>query len=281
MKANNSEYTNWQVGGFWDEKNNSQSLIQTNWSDVEFILDECNELVNFYFQVTLPYNKCPHCEGGYPPRAFELCYGHNKCYSGFKEGCYEEFVNTLSQMSNYDIKVAFGNMEGEYVTRLPVTLTDGRVVRYHKDLATWQELDIREPYTKYKPKADNIEDPMSELFPSGQDLAEQYLASEDDLSDLGGIHDYRDFRYTISKYIVENEGLDFECSICHGLGEIPNGEEAICSLSLWFIQPRRGYSHGRMVESITEADLPAVYQFLAQTRTRHQNLYAKIEQLQN
>lgn len=71
----NPDYLGWGVyedymtgGESWNK-----SIVTDTWKAVDLTLDDFNEVVNFYFEITRDSVECPHCEGsGYNPATAEI-----------------------------------------------------------------------------------------------------------------------------------------------------------------------------------------------------------------
>lgn len=71
-------------------------------------------------------------------------------------------------------------------------------------------------------------------------------------------------------------GLPLRCSACGGSGTRFTREETSLGLTLWVIHPRKGASRGLEIMDITEAQLPAAFDFLRRAAARNAARFAKV-----
>lgn len=71
-------------------------------------------------------------------------------------------------------------------------------------------------------------------------------------------------------------GIPVLCEQCGGSGRIFTEGEAHLSLTLWVIHPRKGCSRGFEILRINQEDLPSVFAFLTEAKTRMMGIFSKI-----
>lgn len=71
-------------------------------------------------------------------------------------------------------------------------------------------------------------------------------------------------------------GLPIRCSACEGSGTRFTREETSLGLTLWVIHPRKGAYRGLEIMDISEAQLPAAFDFLRRAAARNAERFAKL-----
>lgn len=84
--------------------------------------------------------------------------------------------------------------------------------------------------------------------------------------------------HTVVKYICERDGIIMNCPICGGDGYIYEGE-AFVNLILWMLHPRKGCSRGVEIKNIKQEDLPSIFMWLDEARTRNANRFSGLDLL--
>jgi len=72
-------------------------------------------------------------------------------------------------------------------------------------------------------------------------------------------------------------GLPVYCDMCEGHGIVYTAPAAQLNLVLWVIHPRKGASHANLIRNLTQADMPAVIEFLQGAARRNQDRFSKLK----
>ncbi len=82
-------------------------------------------------------------------------------------------------------------------------------------------------------------------------------------------------RLLLIAFRSRSQGHEPECPVCEGHGYVYTSPTAHVALELWVLYPRKGASAGIVIETITEADVPAALKFLAEAADRNAMRFAK------
>lgn len=204
-------------------------------------LDDLNECVNFYFQVTRRNKPCTACEG--------------TCYNPATKQLYDDWYDFAGTGRRWCDKITQDEVV-ELVKQGRLTeLTDRR---YSYD-GLWHYWDREAKEQKLLEGEPN--------FPT----AEKVNA----WAQKGMGHD------AINCWIcVETRarrlGVWGPCEVCRGRGKVYLEPKAHLSLQLWILHPRKGCSRGIYIERVEKEDLPRVTEFLQEAARRNQARFSRV-----
>lgn len=214
--------------------------LKFNNIDEMFELNELNECVNFYFEVTRKSEKCPTCQGGglnLPTTALE------KAWYDFDETG-NRWCDSLTEVEVEALMKA-GRLRGE--------LTDFRGY-YDTEKDTW---------VMWNDKGELVPCEKPE-FPLPEEV--------NNWAKTGFGHDAIN-RSICVRARAEHLGVWEYCPTCEGEGEVFTEDFATVSLQLWILHPRKGASRGVRIHNIKESDLPKVYELLRTAKQRNNDRF--------
>lgn len=242
----NPKYVHW--GCFEDYMSTTKEgwasrVIVKNWKELEFRLDDLNELVNFYFKVYRKNHTCEHCDGS------DL----NKETYQLSEDWYD-FEKTGRRWDNKltDVEVL-------------ALAKQGRLHNFVKDNFYFD--DKLQKWCGWK-EGENVVLDSEPKIPTAEEV--------NTISKQGGFggHDAINRSICITAR-AKHLGIYGNCEHCEE-GYIYDDEKAIVALQLWFLHPRKGCSRGVYIESIVEEDIPNVISYLKEARDRNNERFSKL-----
>lgn len=200
-------------------------------------LDELNELVNFYFQISRDAKNCEACDGGgQNPETTEIAntfYSHmNAAGTCWHDKITQDEVEALQK--NNRLRVPGKDAKGEFMWVKKEGLTAAEVNESNAE--------------GYRP-----------------DIKRNMDYDHDAIN-----------RWILVETRAKRLGVYGKCKECKGHGHIYTAPAAHVSLVLWFIHPRKGCSRGVEIETITEQDLPKVFSYLKEAKKRNSKRFAKV-----
>lgn len=205
----------WKEGDGWNSR-----VISPTWPEFgPWNLDDLNECVNFYFEVSRESKDCETCGGdGYHPDARSV-------------------VNTF-----YRHQCGPGQVE-------------------------WND-KITEDEAEALVKAGRA--------PAGSTAESINAQNRPGARGMG--HDAIN-RHILIETRLARLGLPMRCQECGGHGYVYTAPAAHVSLVLWWLHPRKGCSRGIMVELVEQADLPAIFAFLAKAAEQNASRFKAVVEL--
>lgn len=220
----------------------SRSILQT--FDEMWGLDDLNECVNYYFNVTRAHKKCVECnESGYNPETKKI----SDTFYDF-EGTGNRWCDKITQ-DEVEALVKHGRLRDVV----------GRSCYYDEELNTWIGWE------------NNVK---IEIEPPTMPLAEDI--NENERTGMG--HDAIDRAILIETRAKRLRVFGY-CEYCKGNGYIYTSDTAKLGLQLWILHPRKGCSKGVYIENIKQEDLPKVKKYLLEARDRLNNIFKNVEKI--
>lgn len=262
--GNNEDYM-WNDKEGWSSRQSfgTWGAFQENFGG----LDDLNECVNFYFQVTRDSKLCELCAGdGYHPDARWVSDSFYRHSSPFKsqnamERSGRAFMESFGASFLPHPGESFPTEEtlAKYGPEFRAFCEDMRT-RHHWDRAITQD------------EADALRD--SHRGPKEGATAEQWNSGSDSfLGDFG--HDAIN-RGVLIHTRLERMGIPSSCPDCEGNGHIYTATEAKVQLQLWILHPRKGCSRGVLVEEIKREELPEAAEYLATAAARNAQRFSRV-----
>jgi len=251
----NPDYCSW--GNYEDYMTNKDSqwgsAIELETVCELWGLDELNELVNFYFEVTRENESCEHCDQtGLNPETKQL---RDSWYSFDK-----------SEWISINRNKRYNNLAWQYhLTEVEIKelvkhgrLNDLMTTRcsFDKETEKWYgwidgtKQEIEEP--EY-PTPESVNAWAIKGF--GHDSINQWIAVE-----------------ARARYL----GVYGHCEHCDGQGYIYTEPKAKLSLQMWFIHPRKGSSRGVYLKNIEQNELETVIEYLKEARQRNYDRFSML-----
>lgn len=251
LLSKNPEYVFWgNYEDYMSDKNSGwRSPTELESFDDVWGLDELNELVNFYFEVTRKHHQCPHCEGeGINPETKQL----SDDWYDF-EGTGRRWCNNIGEV---EIEAL---IKGGRLT----DFTGDDWYSFDEKRNVWTKLDRRLPMAQ----REWVECEKPE-FPTPEEVNKWSKSGG-----LGG-HDAIN-RWICVKARAQHLGIYGSCEHCDE-GYIYDEDFARVGLQLWYLHPRKGASRGVYVKNIEEKDVPRVIQYLKGVAQRNAQRFEKL-----
>lgn len=252
----------WVKGDGWNAP-----VLRETWAEGRLDLDEMNEVVNFYFEVSRDNKQCETCGGnGYHPDAHwisESFYSHS---SPFKVPSQDE-VNAQRLMASF----GGGSHAKVLHSFFPSTAT---IEKYGIPFFEFcQETQQRGGFWH-----DAItEDEAAVLVGAGRGRFCKLTTAEDFNTAEGkrGIatHDAIN-RSILIEQRCKRLGVPKHCPTCDGNGYVYTTDQCRLGLILWVLHPRKGCSRGWEIKNLKQSELPEVYAYLAEAAERNQQRFA-------
>lgn len=254
MLKNNPPYTSW--GNFEDSMSNKDrgwcSPVEINSPDELFGLDEMNELVNFYFELTRDNRECPHCEGSAANPATKAI---NEAWYSFDKVQWKQIddgrrINEAAwQYKLTEVEVEALAKEGRLWDFIP-----RKKYRWNKAIDSWTENDHDDWIACEQPE-----------YPTPEAVNEWAI------NGMG--HDSIN-RWICVEARAKHLGVYGECGHCDDGRQY----EGHCKLNLqmWMIHPRKGAARGVYLHDIKEAGVPRVIAYLKQAGERNANRFSNL-----
>lgn len=238
----NPDYTGWGPyedymcgkGEGW-----SSRLLLDSWPELAkgFHLDDLNECVNFYFEISRASKRCEHCEGsGHNPQTKKIAdafYG-----PGYRGG----WVDQITQ------------------EEVDFLIEKGRIG------LKWDEAK--------KEMVPEVPRPTAAEVNACNSRSNGLLTSPRGRSGVWS-HDAINRVYLIEAR-AKRLGVWGVCEHCEGEGAIYTEPQAHVNLILWWLHPRKGCSRGIEVKNIQQAELPEVFAFLKSAADRNAERFARV-----
>ena len=254
----NPNYVSWGPGEdyMWrdDESWGSQKIFGS-WKEFgPWLLDDMNELVNFYFEIERDSCECVRCGGnGYHPDAQWVTESFYKHSSPFTQQTTQEAI-IMEKMIGMGCSFKAGAVGRG---NLP---DDETLNRYGPEFRAF-----------CKKMASGSGEWQNDLTPDEEKALKK--AGRNNIGPLG--HDAIN-RSILIEARLKRFGIPQTCPDCGGHGYIFTEEQAHLNLVLWWLHPRKGCSRGIRVERIKQAELPTVYGFLREAAERNAERFSKI-----
>lgn len=217
-------------------------VIQKDWKDHDWALDEYNEIANFYFEVYRKNHNCPHCDGT----------GLNKKTHQLSEDWYD-FAHT-------------GRRWSEKLTDVEVLALAkaGRLHNFTKERFYFD--DESQKWMGWKDKVKVVLDEMPQL-PTAEEVNQ--------IARGKGIGHDAINRWVCIEARAKHLGFYGHCEHCES-GVIYDEDNARVALQLWYLHPRKGASRGVYIENINQEDVPSVIKYLKEARDRNNERFSKL-----
>lgn len=233
-------------------------LLYKSWKDFGIKLDEYNEVVNFYFELSRDNKQCTGCNG--------------TCFHPDAQWVSESFYKHSSPFCNLE--------ERERQTKLLLASFTGSI---DKSIPTIGKSDGNFPseatLKKYKPEFREFCEKMA----SGKYFWSDDI-TEDEKQALRDNHRSWDYplghdainRSILIKARLKRYGMPRLCVVCDGEAYEYIEPEAHVNLILWILHPRKGCSRGAEIQRIQQNELPKVFKFLRTAADRNAARFAEI-----
>lgn len=235
-----------------DNKGWESRCIIENWDSFDFGLDELNEVVNFYFEVTRENVECESCNGG----------GYNEKTKIISDNFYRH-----SGYSNDIIETNWSNNITD--TEVETLVKKGRLRDFFKDL---YRFDDKKGWQKsvFKNKKCiwvNCDKPK---MPSASTV------NEWNKNGMG--HDAIN-RWILIEARANALGVWGYCKKCDGNGHIYTEPKAKLGLVLWVLHPRKGCSRGVHVKEIKKNEVNKIIDYLKEAEKRNTTRFSKLSHI--
>lgn len=244
----NPEYVWWgNYEDYMSDKNSRWgSPVELNSFSEVWNLDELNELVNFYFEVTRKNHECPHCEGNnLNPETLQL-----------SEDWYD-FEGTGRRWCDYltDVEVEALVKGGRLSDLMDSWYSYDEERDVWKCMDTSLPRDQREWVECKKPKMPTADEVNSwNKNGMGHDAINRWICVEARAKHLG---------------------IYGHCDHCDE-GYIYDEDKAKVGLQLWYIHPRKGASRGVYIKEIKQNEVPQVINYLKEAAKRNQERFNEL-----
>lgn len=272
------DYMSKDEGSGWD----SRVLLKT-WPEM-WNLDELNEVVNFYFQISRASVNCIHCGGsGTHPHALwvkDSWYHHSSPFSHM----------TVGEVQAKAVLDSFGGWRHDEVLGRDAYPSEETLSKYSPEFREFCEA-MRDGDGCWADKL--TQDEVDALVERGRlrDLTHEFIpgtgwqqkettitaaqVNQWSRRKTGMGHD------SINSWIAVSQrckrfGIPEECPECDGHGRDFTEPSAHVSLILWILHPRKGCSRGVEIERIEESELPLVFAFLKEASERNAKRFAGV-----
>jgi len=233
--------------GGWDSRVNADTITEGLWS-----LDELNEVVNFYFEVTRESEPCEHCDqSGYNPETKKI---KDSWYSfDNSEWVYIGNKRYNSQAWQYcltEIEIEALVKAGRLTDLIKINCS------FNKEENKWYGwIDgVRQEIEKPEyPTPDKVNEWAKHGF--GHDAINQSICVEARAKHLG-VYGY--------------------CEYCDGKGYNYITDKARLGLQLWFLHPRKGCSKGVYIKDIKQEELSKVIEYLKEAAQRNADRFSRL-----
>jgi len=265
--------------GGWDSR-----VIVGTWSDNPFILDELNEVVNFYFEINRKNRECETCGGnGYHPDSHwvaESFYRHSSPFNIpsrrdqiIHQGLQEKFglqFHTKVMSGAYPSEELLAKYGDEFKAFcFQMRETDGS---WH-DKVTQDEVDALVKEERLWNLSDAKWNAETKQCEGGRKItAEEVNTAE---RGKGVVHDGIN-RCILVQRRLERFGMPYTCNDCGGCGNIYDEPDCHLGLVLWVLHPRKGCSRGVHIKHIDQDQLPEVFAFLKEAAERNVTRFEKV-----
>ncbi len=274
----NPSYTCWGPGedymstreGGW-----SQAQEHDTWAEFgPYGLDDLNEVVNFYFEVTRASKKCPDCENGYSLKAAVIndqWYGtapFDPVAYGARPLAREDYADEVErQFSRTDVyrptvsreayvEHLYNHHKGQWAHHLIQADVDALVEagRLHDLTHKWIQGEGW------------VVDP--EKPPVTPEMVNKWS-----LSGMG--HDSINHSICV-RARCEREGVPVECATCEGHAYVHTSPTSRLGVVLWVLHPRKGCSRGVRVRNLSQDDARAAVKYLRAAARRNAKRFSKL-----
>lgn len=251
----NPSYCSW--GNFEDymigkDKGWAQSQEVETWAE-RYGLDDLNEVVNFYFEVSRSSHSCPHCnDTGLNPASQRI----SDTFYDFEETG-GRWCDKITPDEVYAL-VKSG--------RLQDFMPDKKWHQFDEEANSWQFLDR----SLEKAAWVNCNEPQ---MPLAKDV--------NDANSMGPNRTFMHSHDGINRSILirtraQRLGVWGECEYCDGNAYIYDEDFARVALQLWVLHPRKGCSKGLYIKNIEKNELPEVFAYLREAAQRNAERFIKI-----
>lgn len=251
----NPNYCSWgNYEDYMSDKNGQwNSPIELESVNDLWELDDLNELVNFYFDISRDSVECEDCGGS----------GLNKETKKLSDGWY-----------SFD--------ETEWIYTSSNRRYNNNTWQYHLTEAEIKELVKRGRLNDLMKKRCNYDEETGKWFEwvnkEKQETSEPEYPTPEQVNEwarVGMGHD------GINQWIcVESRakqlGVYGHCDKCEGEGRIFTEPKAKLSLQMWFIHPRKGSSRGVYLKNIEKDEVETVIKYLKEARDRNADRFSKL-----
>lgn len=254
-------------------------VIKNSWKEFgPWGLDELNELVNFYFELSRKIEPCKTCgQTGYHPDALWVSESFYQHSSPFRVPTYEEkrislfmaqicgsIKEELPITSNFPSEEVFSKYGSEFKTFCE-QMRDGDGC--WNDKITEDEVDALwegNRLDRYKGNAKPTAAEVNEL----QHKRGCGLVSHDAIN-----------RSILVHTRLKRFGLPASCPTCEGRGYNYTAPQGHLNLILWMLHPRKGCSRGIEIQNIQKEDLSDIQKYLQTAAERNAARFGKISEI--
>ncbi len=244
----NPEYTWWGPHGDYMKKSGDgweAPIMVDDWAALDLKLDDLNEVVNFYFEVSRASKTCKACDRtGYAPLAKRVADDYYASPSDSYE--YQDVLKARRWCDAITLDEAQALVDG------------GRLTSWDEATRTWKKAECVDEAFVERVNAANRRD---------------HKASDNDLDNLQ--HDAIN-RHILIRARCKRLGITINCPECGGTGAVYVAEQAHVTLVLWLIHPRKGASRGVEIERVSREDAPQALAFLSKAADRNASRFAKV-----
>ncbi len=227
-------------GSGWDSR-----MIVGTWNKDEWVLDEYNECVNFYFEIYRKSHTCEACDGSQlNPQTKQLRDDWYDLAGTGRRWCHNINESEIEQLMMSGRIKSVSNFNGHF----------------SKDRNAWCKWVDGELVECERPPMPSpaVVNEWAKNDPMAHDGINHYICYSTRAKDLGVY------------------GL---CESCDGRGVIYDEPSATVGLQLWILHPRKGCSRGVYIEKIEEHQLEEVFCYLREAAERNSDRFSKINSL--
>jgi len=281
----NPEYSSW--GPYEDYMAGSKAqwsspVVKDEWEP--FGLDDLNEVVNFYFEISRDSRECATCAGaGYHPDAqwvTESFYQHSSPFCAGDRALSRAFSRAFGDGS-------FSEVHGPNTFPSEATLAKyGPEFRafceqmrdgdgYWNDKATQDEVDALMSKGRLNIESGRKWDSETREWIGGRRLSATEVNAMQHGRGFGFGHDAIN-RSIMIRARLDRFGIPATCPECDGHGSVFTVDKPTLGVVLWVLHPRKGCSRGVHLRSIQREQLPEVFVYLRAAALRNAARFAKI-----
>lgn len=241
-------------------------ILFKTWKEHTVGLDDLNEVVNFYFDVSRDSKDCETCMAtGYHPDALwisESFYGHMMEKLDVKNA-QEKIDDMICRYPRFLDHLRSIITEGDgWHTKITQDEVDALVheSRLHDFTHDWTKDKGWQPKNPlYAPTATEVNE-----WASGK-LPRKGLCGHDAIN-----------RMILVEARLKRLGIPKTCPACEGSCSLYVAEKAHIGLTYWLLHPRKGASRGVEVERFEQEDVPQIFAFLKNAAERNAQRFEKV-----
>lgn len=246
-------------------------------------LDDLNEVVHFYFDITRANEDCDVCTGnGYHPDAQWISESFYEHSSPFKTGRRDIMRGFAAQFQDREFKEVHGPNSfpteetlakyGAEFREFCEAMRTGN--GYWNDKITQDEADALEASGRLTFLSGAKWDPEKREHVGGKPVT---AAQVNAVQRPVGINSHDGInRGILIEARLERLDLPRTCPKCEGHGSVFTEPEGHLGLVLWVLHPRKGCSRGVHIKHLDQEELPKVYALLRGAAKRNAERFSKI-----